>query len=211
MLLKSLLNRLTGGTDIKLNKPNASTSRFPSHVYNQYPRLPDIIVQLLQTHQGNAADSQTLQRTFAALEIIERLGLPSRNQQVIKELLKHQLGNPVWNVREKTAKALSVLETSVKIEELLTPFFVSEPPQNLLHGQILFIKYLLELGPEYESEFPQRPSRYDFFDRKEKESNFGNILCAALNPPEITKGPLARACLYDLYTTLARSNWKISI
>ena len=81
---------------------------------------------------------------FAAMEIIDKFGLPADHRSSAISLLMKQLDSPVWALREKAAATLSLLvdeQTVVKDIQLLSESH--RPSQNALHGRLLCLKQLV--------------------------------------------------------------------
>lgn len=151
MLFKALLKRLNGGTDTSSTKASSSHRRFSQLIYKKYPNLPDLLLRLLiqtptQTQVAGREINLTMQahRVFPALEVIESFGTPSQHHGPFFDALLHYNESQDWSIREKAAKALSLLvdETSIveEVTSLLTPSWKS---QNELHGRLLRLRLLL--------------------------------------------------------------------
>ena len=142
MLMKALLNRINGGTDTSSTRAPSSHRRFSKLVYEKFPNLPTLIMSLLDP-QAEAlsypgAVVLHVQRIFPALEMVERFGLPSQRSQQIKDAMTYHLEGSNWALREKAAKALSLIvpekELVNEIERLLSNTYRSH---NALHGRLL--------------------------------------------------------------------------
>ena len=159
MLFKALLKRLNGGTDTTSTKASSSHRRFSQLTYDKYPILPNLLLQLLrptpnQTQVTGRELYPTMQahRVYPALEVIERSGIPSQYQGAFLDALRYYNESADWSIREKAAKALSLIvdEKSIvkEVTSLLTPNWIS---QNALHGRLLRLRFLLARneGPLY--------------------------------------------------------------
>lgn len=145
MLLKALVKRLNGGADTASTRISSHHRQFSHFTYEKYPILPELILRLLQNKTRDALEPQVLaQRVFSALELVERFGIPtSYHGEIMQALLGHR-GSSIWAIREKAAKALSLI---TKLENILkeaqnvfdAPLF----DHNTLHGQLLFLRLLL--------------------------------------------------------------------
>ena len=162
MLFKALLVRLAGGQSVSTK--NQRRTRSSKMIYEKFPSLAHIVVRLLQ--MGNSLPaSQTSSRfssieeattrlvevIYPAMEIIEKIGMPSSSREDIIPLLVLQLESPIFGVREKAAGILChELEgymLTEDIEWLLEPPWA---PQNALHGWLLCLKFkIAHLGPRY--------------------------------------------------------------
>lgn len=151
MLFKALLKRLNGGTDTSSAKTSSSHRRFSQLTYEKYSNLPDLLLRLLrrtpiQTQVTGRELYPTMQahRVFPALEVIERSGIPSQHQGPFRDALQYYNESPDWSIREKAAKALSLIvdERSIvkEVTGLLSPNWRS---QNALHGRLLRLRFLI--------------------------------------------------------------------
>ena len=151
MLFKALLKRLNGGTDTSSTKASSSHRRFSQLTYEKYPNLPDLLLRLLrrspnQTQVTGRELYPTMQahRVFPAFEVIERSGIPSQHQDQFLDALQYYNESADWSIREKAAKALSLIVNEGRIVEevksLLAPNWHS---QNRLHGRLLRLRFLL--------------------------------------------------------------------
>ena len=81
---------------------------------------------------------------FPALEVIERSGIPPQDRGAFLDALHRYNESPDWSIREKAAKALSLIvdERSIwnEVRMLLVPNWESE---NELHGRLLCLRFLL--------------------------------------------------------------------
>ena len=150
MLFKALLKRLNGGTDTSSTKASSSHRRFSQLTYQKYPNLPKLLLRLLcptPTDQSSSRDLHPMiqaHRVFPALEVIERSGIPPQDRSPFLDALHHYNESPDWSIREKAAKALSLIvdEGSIvkEVRSLVVPNWKSE---NELHGRLLCLRFLL--------------------------------------------------------------------
>lgn len=152
MLFKALLRRLNGGTDTASTKVSSYYRRSSSMAYEKCPNLPGLILKLLGSSEIPQTTSSTrnldetirTQSVFAALEVIERSGIPRAYEAEILETLWRYAECPDWSLREKAAKALSLVVGDHDIEEqvkrLLSPDWTT---QNALHGRLLCLRFSL--------------------------------------------------------------------
>ena len=151
MLFKALLKRLNGGTDTSSTKASSSHRRFSQLTYEKYPNLPGLLLRLLRRAPtqnpvlGKIVHPTTqAHRVFPALEVIERSGIPSHQQDPFLDALRYYNESADWSIREKTAKALSLIvdEKSIveEVTSLLAPNWKS---LNALHGRLLRLRFLL--------------------------------------------------------------------
>ena len=152
MLFRALLTRLCGGTNLSHERATESRRRFAKATYNRYPGLADIITRLLkisiaQEDNSHLQDnSRKIQVAFPALEIVEKVGVPSSHSTTIQTLLLDQLGNECWKLREKAARALCLMAEPPQLLEELEEGTKDKPmPMNRLHGVLLCLKYLYEM------------------------------------------------------------------
>ena len=156
MLFKALLRRLNGGTDTSSTKVTSAYRRSSHLIYQKYPNLSRSILKLLSDSNHSRSwplESDAQRRTipsamkaqsvFAALEVIERSGIPSSCETEVRAAIWHLAESPDWSLREKAAKALSLLIDDHDIERqclnLLSPQWAS---QNVLHGRLLCLRFL---------------------------------------------------------------------
>ena len=150
MLFKALLKRLNGGTDTSSTKASSSHRQFSQSTYQKYPNLPNLLLRLLGPTTTNQTSDTDLHpriqahRVFPALEVIERSGIPTQHQGPFLGALRYYNESPDWSIREKAAKALSLIvgEGSIvtEVRSLLAPNWKS---QNELHGRLLCLRFLL--------------------------------------------------------------------
>lgn len=151
MLFKALLKRLNGGTDTSSTKASSSQRRFSQLTYGKYPNLPDLLLRLLRRVPSQAQVSGRdlhpavqAHRVFPALEVIERFGIPSQHQGPILDALHYYNESPDWSIREKAAKALSlIVDEAGLIEEVTSLLAPTWKTQNALHGRLLRLRFLL--------------------------------------------------------------------
>ncbi|KAI4198847.1 MAG: hypothetical protein LQ350_004996 [Teloschistes chrysophthalmus] len=163
MLMKALITRLNDGTNANSTKASSSHRRLSTLVYEKYPNLPNLILQLLtiddeieaQSLQAAAVgmpESLILraQRVFPALEMIEQSGIPERHRGQIRQAVWSHLEGMVWPIRDKAAKALSYLPAHDEIErEMESSLQMPWSTQNALHGRLLYLRHLFaRLGCE---------------------------------------------------------------
>lgn len=151
MLFKALLKRLNGGTDTSSTKVSSSHRRFSQLTYEKYPNLPGLLLRLLRrTPFEKRVNGRELypptqaHRVFPALEVIERSGIPSQHGEAFLDALKYYNESPDWSIREKAAKALSLIvdETGI-VEEVTSMLARNWESQNALHGRLLRLRFLL--------------------------------------------------------------------
>ena len=150
MLFKALIRRLNGGTDISSTKVSSSHRRSSHLAYQMYPNLPELVLRLLDHGRPeldvsiNISTAQGAQKVFAALEVIERSGLPSTHQIDIKTAMWRHASCSNWPIREKAAKTLSLVMEEEDFERecksVLLPTWLS---QNELHGRLLCLRSIL--------------------------------------------------------------------
>lgn len=191
MLMKALITRLNDGTNANSTKASSSHRRLSTLVYEKYPNLPNLILQLLtiddeieaQSLQAAAVgmpESLILraQRVFPALEMIEQSGIPERHRGQIRQAVWSHLEGMVWPIRDKAAKALSYLPAHDEIErEMESSLQMPWSTQNALHGRLLYLRHLFaRLGCEATRESPSMEC-IDFslmFPEFQARSSFGS-------------------------------------
>jgi len=152
MLFKALLRRLNGGTDTASTKVSSSYRRSSTKAYKTCPNLPGLILKLLGSSDIPHTTSQQIldefiktQSVFAALEVIERSGIPHAYEAEILDSLWRYVECPSWSLREKAAKALSLVvgdhDIEGEIKRLLSPDWAS---QNALHGRLLCLRFIID-------------------------------------------------------------------
>ena len=151
MLLKAILNRLSGGSIGHTSKVH---QYFTKTLYSKYPSLADIVESLLDS--SISADSTDLARNttrqvnngFPALDIIHCIGIRGDQRRMIKDLLHLLLGSPVWSLRERVAITLSrFFGCQTFVDELFqtikSDVLADRLQFNSLHGRILCIRKCL--------------------------------------------------------------------
>lgn len=155
MLFKALVRRLNGGTDTASIKVKSSYRRSSHLIYEKYPNLPSLLLELLcnelplatksvnaSQHDGHSVTPA--HKIFPAMELLEILGLPNERGEMILEAVWQYMESFDWAIREKAAKALSHLLDSKDIindaRKLLLPDW---PAQNALHGRLLCLQHLV--------------------------------------------------------------------
>ena len=200
MLFKALLKRLNGGTDTSSTKVSSSHRRFSHLIYEKYPNLPDLLLRLLsrtptQTQLAGRELYPTMpaHKVFPALEVIERFGIPSQQHGPFFDALWYYNESHDWSIREKAAKALSLVvdETSI-VEEVTSLLGPSWKSQNALHGRLLRLRFLLARN---------KPPL--FGDLLSKEQSFSFAPVANYHPGTYEA---IQPILYDSFGTIAVRN-----
>ena len=165
MLFKALLRRLNGGTDIASTRVSSSHRRLSHLAYEKYPNLPGLILRLLSKGVQTQSDTldkdlartmdtpgATAQSVFAAIEVIERSGIPFTSRDAILAHLWHYAECPEWSLREKAAKALSLVIDDRNLRGAHRHSLSQDwRSQNMLHGRLLCLRFLLSRteGPQF--------------------------------------------------------------
>ncbi|OJD11200.1 hypothetical protein AJ78_07986 [Emergomyces pasteurianus Ep9510] len=160
MLFKALMNRMCrfkAGCSAGLGG-NSGSEPGSRIIFQKYPGLIDLLVQLLQDpiqkeKQEASAQSWELsiktERVFPALELIgdKVPSLSGKEEILLKTLVVDQLQSPVWGIREHSARVYASL---LRHEEILATVcqlsLASHKPrrQNQIHGTVLCIRYSLQ-------------------------------------------------------------------
>ena len=153
MLMKAVLNRLNGGTDTSSRCVPSSYRRSSDLIYQTYPVLSVIILELLQRYDSDEKLSMSqdfrTQRVFLGLEIVERFGLPRKAAMNVEEALVRLSQDSCWLVRDKAAKAQAAnVEENEVVEHISFLLSKDWTCQNALHGRLLSIKWLLRRYPK---------------------------------------------------------------
>ena len=157
MLFKALLRRLNGGTDTASSKVSSSHRRSSHLAYQMFPNLQGLIMRLLSEKKQSQLDTlgvstneqidrstMKAQSVFAALEIIERSGLPPAYEVGLRKTLWEYAESPDWAIREKAAQTLSLVIDDYDIENEVARLVIPEfKSQNALHGRLLCLRFLL--------------------------------------------------------------------
>ena len=159
MLLKALLNRLSGGTDSSQNKSIESRKRLARATYNKYPRLAELVDDLLRRSFSWRSDetledqtSRQVHNAFPAMEIIDRIGVADHRRDIVQSLLRQQLASPIWTLRDKAARTLGYLTNEAElILQIKEGIETHQMSQNQLHGILLCLKFRLEDLPRINS------------------------------------------------------------
>ena len=151
MLFRALLIRLNPGSGSRSTKGLESYRRFSKATYQKFPKLAELVIRLLkETHNTDGYDprlteSRQVGFAFAAMAIIETVGVSSTHRDNVRTFLLGQLGNPDWRLREKGARTLGLLmnedDMIKEIKELVERKTYS---QNELHGRLLCLVYLID-------------------------------------------------------------------
>jgi len=145
MLFKSLIDQLLGTTSSQNWSDDilVKSSRFS---FADAPDLLDIIVKLLRAGSDvPESPSSAFESVFPALKLVQRISLPNERRTEVRELVLRLCGSPHWHVREMAAKTyLTLLETSDIADSILPLLPNLELPQNVIHGRLFCIKYVLE-------------------------------------------------------------------
>ena len=152
MLFKALLTRLLKGSSLNEDDGIESRRRFAAAVQRRYPKLIEIAVRLLRASATDDADDEDsddtarrIQTAFPALEIIEAIGIPESHRVAVEGLLFRQLGNRSWHIRDKAARALSLITSpSAFLSRVEEATRTSTWSQNLEHGTLLSLKHLCQ-------------------------------------------------------------------
>ena len=150
MLFKALLKRLNGGTDTSSTKTSSSHRRFSRLTYQKYPNLPNLLLRLLRSTPAKQTSGRDLQpmiqahKVYPALEVIERSGIPPQHQGPFLDALHYYNESSDWSIREKAAKALSLIVDEGSIVKEVRSLLASNwKSQNELHGRLLRLRVLL--------------------------------------------------------------------
>ena len=93
------------------------------------------------------SDAQQIRFAFPAMEVVERVGVPSLHRDTIVSLLMRQLENPVWNLRDKAARTLGfLLSEESLVEGLRVASHSGIASQNSVHGTLLCLHNLENVG-----------------------------------------------------------------
>lgn len=153
MLFKALLTRLATGSSSSSAKTVEGHRRTAKSTYKKYPRLTELLIEILQDSdravmgvQGHITDPYLTQLAFPAMELVEKIGVLPAHQKIVRELLVRQLSNPLWNLRDKAARTLSIFIDETSMIDGLNELTASAPfiSQNHLHGSLLCLCYLID-------------------------------------------------------------------
>ncbi|KAL9102416.1 MAG: hypothetical protein Q9163_002437 [Psora crenata] len=150
MLIKALLNRIEGGRNISSTRTSSSNRAFSRLTYDTFTNLPDLTLGLLCSdltdsgRSNGAGGALQAQKVFPALEVVERFGLPVKYRARIMEAMVYHLEGPVWALRDKAAKALSLIAEESELLNLMSGLLSKDwSSQNALHGRLLHLRWLL--------------------------------------------------------------------
>jgi hypothetical protein len=152
MLLKALLTRLSIGATSSFRRENKVPTRFSKLTFDKYPQMADLVVQLLVSSLDRNIESlafdfdysREVKMAYPAIEILERIGIPSSHRCVVKYFLMQHLSSPVWHLRDKAANSLSHLISDQDIlGEIQGLFSLEIHSQNSLHGRLLYTRYMV--------------------------------------------------------------------
>lgn len=159
MLFKALVRRLNGGTDTSSTKVSSSHRRSSHLAYQTYSTLPELVLRLLsdgdQTQPGTfdsnvrksgiISTTVNTQKVFAALEVIERFGIPAKYNIDVRAAIWRYAQSSDWSIREKAAKTLSLVIEDQDLEGECTSLLLPQwKSQNELHGRLLCLRFMLD-------------------------------------------------------------------
>ena len=154
MLFRALLSRLNGGKDAASTKESSTRQRFSSLAYETYPNLSYIVLRLLTNDTGDIPDDYPkvtsmlrIERVFPALEIIERLGLPSTYRDKILQSIYCHIEGSDWATRAKAANALAITTRSedslANVVQTFELHCFHWRSHNALHGWLLTVRSMI--------------------------------------------------------------------
>ena len=156
MLFRALIDRLLG-TNAFGNKTDVDWTCSSAKIsYSKYPKLPGLLVSLLNpgstnadtiSHESSQSGRASVQIVFLALDFLRRAGPPVQDYDQIKSLVLHQSGSFVWHVRDLASRTycgfVPTRDVRSEIHRLLSaPWKL----QNTLHGRLMCIKYIVDLA-----------------------------------------------------------------
>ncbi|QDS74834.1 hypothetical protein FKW77_002765 [Venturia effusa] len=145
MLFRALIDRLLGSTDSQ-NHDDDSEVKFVRITYNDYPKLLDIITELLTPDFDGFGDGDgAVESVFPALKIIQRMPPPEHEQKRIRELVFNLCVSSHWHIRNMAARTFANLVPQTEVGTILCNLVpLSRTDQNAVHGRLLCINYLMD-------------------------------------------------------------------
>ncbi|KAI9815450.1 MAG: hypothetical protein M1827_002584 [Pycnora praestabilis] len=154
MLFRALMDRIFGTNQIFAAEDSSSGKKASKFSPDRYPTLNGLIATMLERSDpatfapcpdGRMSvdrSSALVEAIFPALEIAQRVGLVGENSQ-IRPLILRQLANENWLVRTMAARTASSMIPVKGVKDEMAQLFDEELlPHNLLHGRLLYIKYM---------------------------------------------------------------------
>lgn len=160
ILLRSLVDCLFGNHESKTTIEagwDGKANRIP---YHRYPTLPEVLRSLLESgHKmmSQTADASTAaESVFPALDIIRRAGPPDMLRIEIQGHIAQYLSSPVWHVREMAARTMCscLLHEGwlSSVQGIFAAALKAPKKQNMLHGALLVLKFVVERLAEVNTE-----------------------------------------------------------
>jgi Putative death-receptor fusion protein (DUF2428) len=144
MLLRACMNRLDS------RGPDSSTDPMGSNGTTTTGTLPlTVAVELLSRIENVEDPMLQSELIFAGLDLAKQVGPTSLDQETLNPLIRKQLGNPVWAVRDHAARLLASRTVTNDLTEDVFGMDLSQTgtSANLLHGTLLFFGYVIaEIG-----------------------------------------------------------------
>jgi hypothetical protein len=147
--LRSLIDCLFGTSDSKTAIEAGWDGKSIKISYEKYPTLPEMLMKLLsQVVNPNTkitSEISTVESVFPALDIIRRAGPPTTHGDEIFKLVLNHLGSRVWNVREMSSHAISVLVPQTTWVETTRDLLKTlNTSHNFRHGSLMAVRFILE-------------------------------------------------------------------
>ena len=147
MLFRALIDRLLGSADSQNWTEDLDSAANARISYDDFPDLFDIVLRLLTTDTAQLNSAQSaLESVFPALKLVQRIPPPSARRSEVKNLVLRLCGSPHWHVRDMAARTYALLTpNSDRVEDASMSVPNLSTGQNMLHGHLLCISWLLRL------------------------------------------------------------------
>ncbi|KAK0343862.1 hypothetical protein LTR91_017593 [Friedmanniomyces endolithicus] len=141
MLFRAVIDRLLG-TSNAYTEAEARTQRRLSAA--QHPQLLETVFGLLESPlEAPELVSARSEGVFPALQLLERLRVPSDRIAAMRQAVRALMGSPRWHVRAKAAHTYATFigddEAFEAFEDLL---HITTASQNALHGALLCARHI---------------------------------------------------------------------
>jgi hypothetical protein len=147
MLFRALIDRMLGSTDSQGRPEDDREPANPRFSYGDFPKLLDMVLKLLTPDSTRFRSTQSaLESVFPALKLIQRMLPPFERRFEVRELVLRLCQSPHWHVRDMAARTYASLIPNIQRRSSainLIPGSTSE--ENVAHGQLLCISYLVRL------------------------------------------------------------------
>ncbi|KAK4561839.1 hypothetical protein LTR86_004519 [Recurvomyces mirabilis] len=144
MLFRAVIDRLLGTSRAYLEDDQTMHKRLSAE---QHPQLLGIVLDLLalpgQDPDQSSATTAKHEGVFPALQLLQRLNVPSSQLPIVQKAVYALMGSHVWHIRDKAARTYASLVPISDIPELVQRTLAPSLLHNATHGSLLCAKYLV--------------------------------------------------------------------